>query len=211
MVYRRQQRRGTDTQMHPTYEKILSTAIDVLIEQGFDRFNVNDVLERAEVSRGTLYHHFGDVDALIESALAASYGGELLTNHQAILELVERCKTPTEFRRELQRLLGRLVALSSGVRLRRVHTIALCQTRPDLAEAVRSEQDAVTQAWVDLIERGQEKGFVRRDVDPRVGAAVIQGVGISRIVEDVATDPLNDAAWAKLTFDIMDAMLFVKG
>lgn len=36
---------------------------------GFDRFNVQEVLDRADVSRATLYRHFSDVDGLIEVAL----------------------------------------------------------------------------------------------------------------------------------------------
>lgn len=211
MVYRRQQRRGTDTQMHPTYEKILSTAIDVLIEQGFDRFNVNDVLERAEVSRGTLYHHFGDVDALIEAALAASYARELTENRLSIIQITERCKTVTEFRREVRRLLEKIAELPPSVRIRRVHTIALCQTRPDLADAVRAEQDASNEAWQDIIEKAQVKGFLRKDLDTRVAASLIQGIGIARIVEEVSSNPMSNAAWAKMAFEVFDSMLLEPG
>ena len=207
MVYRRQHRRGTDTQMHPTYEKILNTAVEVLIEQGFDRFNVQDVLDRAEISRGTLYHHFGDVDSVIEAALAAAFSSELTGNRVAIEELVHRCKTLTEFRRELKRLVDGYANLPASVRLRRAHTISLCQTRPDLDEAIRAEQDASNQAWQELIELAQQKGFVRKDIDAREGSALVQGIGISRIVDEVSSDPLSDERWADLAFKIYDVML----
>lgn len=209
MVYRRQHRRGTDTQMHPTYEKILNTAVEVLIEQGFDRFNVQDVLDRAEISRGTLYHHYGDVDSVIEAALAAAYSREIKANRQTALELVERCKTLTEFRREIQRLLDGIAELPASVRLRRVHTIALCQTRPDLDEAIRHEQDENNRAWHDLLVLAQEKGFVRSDVDPTVGAAFVQGIGISRITDEISTEPLSNEAWSRLLFDFYDKFLLV--
>lgn len=207
MVYRRQHRRGTDTQMHPTYEKILNTAVEILIEQGFDRFNVQDVLDRAEISRGTLYHHFGDVDSVIEAALAAAFSSELTGNRVAIEELVHRCKTLTEFRRELKRLVDGYANLPASVRLRRAHTISLCQTRPDLDEAIRAEQDASNQAWQELIELAQQKGFVRKDIDAREGSALVQGIGISRIVDEVSSDPLSDERWADLAFKIYDVML----
>ena len=207
MVYRRQHRRGTDTQMHPTYEKILNTAVEVLIEQGFDRFNVQDVLDRAEISRGTLYHHYGDVDSVIEAALAASYSREIKANRQAALELVERCKTVTEFRREIKRLLDSVGELPASVRLRRVHTIALCQTRPDLDEAIRHEQDESNRAWHDLLVAAQEKGFVRRDVDPVIGAAFVQGIGISRIIDEISSEPMSNQTWSNLMFDFYDKFL----
>lgn len=207
MVYRRQHRRGTDTQMHPTYEKILNTAVEVLIEQGFDRFNVQDVLDRAEISRGTLYHHYGDVDSVIEAALAASYSREIRANREAALELVERCKTVTEFRREIKRLLDSVGELPASVRLRRVHTIALCQTRPDLDEAIRHEQDENNRAWYELLVAAQEKGFVRRDVDPVIGAAFAQGIGISRIIDEISSEPMSNQTWSNLLFDFYDKFL----
>lgn len=207
MVYRRQQRRGTDTQMHPTYEKILNTAVEVLMEQGFDRFNVQDVLDRAEISRGTLYHHYGDVDSLIEAALAATYSRELNLNRTAISDLIERCKTVTEFRREIKRLLVMVAEMPASVRLRRVHTIALCQTRPDLDEAIRHEQDQNNHAWHDLIVTAQAKGFVRSDVAPTVGAALVQGIGISRITDEISSEPMSNQAWADLLFDFYDKFL----
>ena len=194
--------------MHPTYEKILNTAIAVLLEQGFDLFNVQEVLDRAEVSRGTLYHHFRDVDALIEEALAGSFSREVSANRAAARELIERCKTATEYRREIKRLLVRVAETPASVRLRRVHTIALCQTRPSLEEAIRSEQDSSNREWEELVELAQSKGFVRKDVDPRVAATLLQAVGISRVVDEVSTDPLSDQQWAELTFEIYDRMLF---
>ncbi|MEN9802475.1 MAG: hypothetical protein RLZ37_1600 [Actinomycetota bacterium] len=209
MVYRRQHRRGTDTQMHPTYEKILNTAVDVLIEQGFDKFNVQDVLDRAEISRGTLYHHYGDVDSVIEAALAASFSRELTANRETLEELVNRCKTATEFRRELRRLIDSYSKLPASVRVRRAHTISLCQTRPDLDDAIRAEQDASNLAWQELIELAQEKGFARKDLDVREGAALVQGLGISRIVDEVSSEPLSDERWADVIFKIYDAFLLV--
>lgn len=194
--------------MHPTYEKVLNTAITVLSEQGFDRFNVQDVLERAEVSRGTLYHHFKDVDALIEGALAGSFSREVAANRAAARKLIERCKTATEYRREIKRLLVKVAEIPASVRLRRVHTIALCQTRPSLAEAIRAEQDSNNHEWEELVELAQSKGFVRKDVDPRMAATLLQAVGISRVIDEVSTDPLTDQQWAELTFEIYDRMLF---
>jgi AcrR family transcriptional regulator len=207
MVYRRQHRRGTDAQMHPTYEKILNTAVEVLIEQGFDKLNVQDVLDRADISRGTLYHHYGDVDSVIEAALAASYSRELIASREATREVIVRCKTLTEFRRELKRLIGVYAQLPAMVRVRRVHTIALCQTRPDLDEAIRIEQDANNLEWQELIELAQEKGFVRKDIDARMGSALVQGISISRVVDEVSSEPLSDERWAELIFQLYDVML----
>jgi AcrR family transcriptional regulator len=59
----RRQRSSRAPAVRPTYSKILEQAVVVLNEDGFDRFNVQRVLESAEVSRATLYRHFPDVDS----------------------------------------------------------------------------------------------------------------------------------------------------
>ncbi len=65
----RRQRTRRHEGAHPTYDKILEQATTVLSDDGFDQFNVQRVLDGAEVSRATLYNHFADVDTLIEAAL----------------------------------------------------------------------------------------------------------------------------------------------
>lgn len=50
----RRQRTRRHEGAHPTYDKILEQATTVLSEDGFDQFNVQRVLDGAEVSRATL-------------------------------------------------------------------------------------------------------------------------------------------------------------
>ena len=207
MVYRRQ-RRDSTTKMHPTYEKILHKAVEVLFEQGFDRFSVQDVLDRAEVSRGTLYHHYGDVDSLIEATLVEAYGTESIANRLAFHALVERATSVSEFRQETARLMIRVAEVGARVRIRRAHTLSLCSTRPLLGEAVAAEQQELTDAWVDTILLAKERGFVRPEIDPRLAAVFVQAIGIGRIVDDLASEPLSKEQWAKLFFDVYDAVLF---
>lgn len=206
MVYRRQ-RRDSTTKMHPTYEKILHKAVEVLVEQGFDRFSVQDVLDRAEVSRGTLYHHYGDVDSLIEAALVEAYGTESIANRLAFHALVGRATSVSEFRREMARLMVRVAEVGAMVRIRRAHTLSLCVSRPLLGEAVAEEQQALTDAWVETLALAKERGFVRPEVDVYNGAVFLQAVGIGRIVDDLAAEPLSGEQWAKLFFEIYDAVL----
>lgn len=65
-MYRRQ-RATYEEARQPTQTRILNAAVTVMREDGFDRLNIQRVLELAEVSRATLYNRFGDVDSLIEN------------------------------------------------------------------------------------------------------------------------------------------------
>lgn len=65
-MYRRQRATSAEARQ-PTQTRIVNAAVTVMREDGFDRLNIQRVLELAAVSRATLYNRFGDVDSLIEN------------------------------------------------------------------------------------------------------------------------------------------------
>ena len=70
----------------PIREKLLVQAMELLANDGFDRFNVQRVLDGAGVSRPTLYRHFPDVDGLIEAAMVEIFRQQIDLNLRAARE-----------------------------------------------------------------------------------------------------------------------------
>jgi AcrR family transcriptional regulator len=58
--------RGRITRQH-----LITVAIRLFAERGYEDTSIDAVLREAGVSRGSLYHHFGSKDALFEAALIA--------------------------------------------------------------------------------------------------------------------------------------------
>lgn len=56
--------RGASTRAH-----LLEIAAELFTERGYERTSIEVVLERAEVSKGSLYHHFANKEALLEAVL----------------------------------------------------------------------------------------------------------------------------------------------
>lgn len=208
-MYRRQ--RSATTEPNPTESKILDAAVAVLNDVGFDRFSVPQVLERAGVSRATLYNHFADVDALIEAALVATFGQELGRSRDTINSILETSPDAATFRANLETFVTGLSRLPASVRLRRAHTLALTASRPSLAAAIGEVQDRITAEWTDSIVALQARGFIRPDVDPRRAAVLVQMPGIGRIVDDAANDPIGDDGWAAAYFEMIDRTLLTGG
>ncbi len=50
-------------------DRILETALDLFLERGFDGTGIGRILAQSQVSRGGLYHHFKDKQALYEEVL----------------------------------------------------------------------------------------------------------------------------------------------
>lgn len=207
----RRQRTRRHEGVHPTYAKILEQATTVLNEDGFDQFNVQRVLDGAEVSRATLYNHFTDVDTLIEAALVATYTQETDLYRARLATLIDDAHDHAAFREALRTLNNEFSLLPAAVRLRRTHTIALGATRPTLAASIAELQDQITETWSTTIRDAQARGFVRSDLDPRATAVMVLSLTIGRIVNDAAGDQISDEQWASASFDIFDRAMLTPG
>jgi AcrR family transcriptional regulator len=56
--------RGRSTRAH-----LIEVATDLFAERGYEHTSIDLVLERAGISKGSLYHHFADKEALLEAVL----------------------------------------------------------------------------------------------------------------------------------------------
>jgi AcrR family transcriptional regulator len=70
----------TDRRVRRTRELLRSALLALILEKGYDRITVQDILDRADVGRSTFYAHYRDKDDLllsgfedIRSALAAEH------------------------------------------------------------------------------------------------------------------------------------------
>ncbi|HEY2791136.1 MAG TPA: TetR/AcrR family transcriptional regulator, partial [Micromonosporaceae bacterium] len=59
---------GIDRRVRRTRALLQTALVDLIIERGYHRISVQDVLDRADVGRSTFYAHFRDKDALLVSS-----------------------------------------------------------------------------------------------------------------------------------------------
>jgi AcrR family transcriptional regulator len=200
----RRQRSSRAPAVRPTYAKILDQAVLVLSEDGFDRFNVQRVLEGADVSRATLYRHFPDVDSLIETALVHTYRQVVDLYLGIATSLVDNSPDVASFREATRTFLDNFSKIPSTVRLQRTHTIALGATRPELATAVAEAQEELTNGWDTAFQKAQQRGLLREDVDTRAAAVMLQAIALGRIVDDAAATHIDNERWAQTFYDFID-------
>lgn len=70
-----------DRRIQKTRQLIMSTFIDLLAEKGFEKITINDIAERANINRGTVYLHYADKFDLLNKCIETYV--ELLLNHCA--------------------------------------------------------------------------------------------------------------------------------
>jgi AcrR family transcriptional regulator len=194
----------------PIREKLLVQAMELLANDGFDRFNVQRVLDGAGVSRATLYRHFPDVDGLIEAAMVEIFRQQIDLNLRAARELVELSTDKEMFRDGIGRLLEALSKTPAQVRILRAHTVVLGTSRPELGKAVATVQESLNDGWEEVVRSAQMRGLVRKDVDPRTVGVLVQSLSLGRIIDEVAVKHMGDTNWAKAIFDVLDRAFFTE-
>lgn len=70
-----------DRRIQKTKQLIMNAFIDLLAEKGFEKITINDIAERADINRGTVYLHYVDKFDLLDKCIEKYV--ELLLNHCA--------------------------------------------------------------------------------------------------------------------------------
>ncbi|RCX12947.1 TetR family transcriptional regulator [Anaerobacterium chartisolvens] len=70
-----------DRRIQKTRQLIMNTFIGLLAEKGFEKITINDIAERANINRGTVYLHYVDKFDLLDKCIETYV--ELLLNHCA--------------------------------------------------------------------------------------------------------------------------------
>src|SRR6476619_367331 len=92
----------TDTSVRPpkqkrsqeSLERVLAASMELLAEEGFDAFTIQDVSRRADVSVGAIYARFGNKESLLR-AVHRHAMQSLRPEHEAVAAVDGRPRTPT--------------------------------------------------------------------------------------------------------------------
>ena len=146
---------------------ILRAAITVFARSGYHTSRVSDVAKEAGVAYGLVYHYFGSKEDLLETVFRRTW--------TRMLEAVEEVERSEATAREQIAGVARIV-------------LGAWQVDPDLVrvlvrEVARSPQlgrevDEIAHAFRALeriVVGGQERGELRKDLDPRLAAWILYG------------------------------------
>ena len=193
----------------PTVQAVLDATIQMLEDGGEAAVRLDEVLRVSGISRGSLYHHFGSREGLIEAARLAQFtrsvNEDIAVLRQAILE-----SSSKEALRKRLRLITEVVGSieRKHQRLFRVSILASAYGRPTLERALGEEQRLVTNHIADLVSQSQERGWVRKDVNPRAVASFIQAYSFGRVLVDIDPDRVSDNDWIDTVSLAVEHLLF---
>lgn len=206
---RRPQRRRTRPSTHPTAVLLLDTAVALLDEDvPISGLTIPLILERSGVSYGSLYHFYEDISDLVEQAIVFRYTRRLKVDVERVRALLDSSDA-VGFRQRTEQLIEASASPERRTnRLDRLESLGARHGRPRLVERIAKAQQEITDDQAAVLRELQERGWLRRDVDPVALSAFIQAVMFGRVVDDVAERPTDREPWRDLVLRALRAVLF---
>lgn len=195
------------TELHPTKLALLDAVERLLTEHDPDSIQVAEVLALADISTGSLYHHFADFGQLIETAVLRRFSRFVDSNVAAMKQILVQATTTQEciaFLRAVTRASNSVDRAPD--RMARAQAMDLASRRPRFFELLAAEQQRLTDAITDLVRGAQERGWFRAELDPVSVSVMVQAYSFGRIVDDIAQDHVNPDAWCELVDELIERL-----
>jgi AcrR family transcriptional regulator len=154
------------------------------------------VLEEANVARNTLYLHFDNHAALIESALLSIFLDGVRAHADMFEQLLKRARSKGDFLRHS----AELVRISQdqnrrAFRIARCRLVAHAEKNARFSKILGLEQTKINERFAKLFVEMHSRGWLNPGITPGAAAILIQAITLGRIVDDVASKKLDEEAW----------------
>lgn len=182
-----------------TVATVIEATIRAIEAGGEASVRIDDILQETGISKGSLYHHFGGREGLIAAARVTQFSHFVAEDAKNIRDILTKTSTFQEYIAAT----AALVQIGNDperarARLNRMAVIASTHGRPELRDSLAIQQHSHTEAIAEAVRYGQEKGWIRGDVDARAVAVFVQGNNLARVLLDIDTEPISTENWEQV-------------
>jgi AcrR family transcriptional regulator len=164
--------------------QILQAAVHTFAAKGYHTCRVSDIATEAGVAYGLVYHYFGSKEALLEAIFEETWGAMLAT----ISSVEQLDESASEQVRKVTEIVLRTWKRDRDL----VRVLVREVTRSAHLERESDEIDLAFQALQRIVERGQDGGEFRTDLDARLVATIWYGA-LEEVLTGWALGQLPDA------------------
>jgi AcrR family transcriptional regulator len=188
---------------------VLDAVAERLRYEDESRLRIPDICAATGVNYGSIYHHFGSREGVIDAAYEMIFSDIIERDIAAIRRSVESAATFEGFLAAAQQILD---DVSTGDdrrsnRAMRLRIVAASVTRPALRSIISSAQARLTAELAAIIEVCQARGWMRGDVGARPAAVILQAVVFGRNLDDLSTDPIPEPEWTAFIYQLFALFL----
>lgn len=193
---------------HPIAQTLINVTIELLEDTPIENISLAAVLKKSGVSNGSLYHHFEDLQELLEIAIVERFTkglNESLIAIAALLEITDR----NEFRRRVEEIILLFHEQNRRpFRMTRLDTLGAVSSRPRLAERIGRAQYLSTMKQGQYLAEFQRRGWFRQDLDMDAVSTFMTATFLGRVVDDIASEQIDPESWNKVALTAFRAILF---
>ncbi|MEY3557670.1 MAG: hypothetical protein RL374_376 [Actinomycetota bacterium] len=182
--------------IHPTKVRLTEVAAVLIDEHGSQGFTVEQLLEKSNISKGSLYHHFEDFHDVIMQAQVQRFARYVEEDIEALTRVLLAATSREDMFDRLD-LISRTTHDSARAtrRSNRIEILAGARHSKDTKNALGETQARLTGAISDLVREMQAKEFVNEELDPASVAVFIQAYSLGLVVNDVSNEPVDLEKW----------------
>ncbi len=152
-----------------TRERILANASLLIKEKGSADFQMSELAEVCEMSKGALYYYFADRDAVVENILSMRLDEFVETLENTI----ESAETPQDALRAMCHRYAE--TLNNEEAIIAIMATELVRGGPEVIGRVEARFERLNRLIAHQIEVAKNEGIVREDIDARLLSACISG------------------------------------
>ena len=194
--------------VHPTKVRLIETTAELLETQFPGDIQVDEILDKSGISKGSLYHHFEDLGELLEAAQVSRYAGWVDRSISLIVPVLSSAKNREDIIEGLRVLTTYTQSAEyKATRFSRARTLANSQHSDRFKKALGLEQERLTTALEDLVSEAKNKGLFKKDLDSRIVAVFIQSYTLGKIVDDVVPNPMSQEKWDDFILNMLIAAM----
>jgi AcrR family transcriptional regulator len=196
----------------PDLAEVIAITTQLLLEHGEGGFRIEDVIEKTGISKSSLYLHFGDRDGLVAAAYAELFTIDTNRNISQAIAAFSTVESYEQLDSIIGLLVEALVQTPGDVRWNRIDVLAAARHRPEFLARITEAQTRMNSALEEVFRVQQALGNVRKDMDPREMAVLIQAVSFGRLFRDIDSRMKKDdlTQWAELTTAVYKLFMTVK-
>lgn len=190
---------------HPTKRLLVETVVKKLDKQVPSEILAEDVLESSGVSKGSMYHHFEDLQELVETAQVYRYSKWIDASIEFMTTAVIAARSKDALRKSMVQLTEFTQSDErKGARAERAFALAASFDNPRMAKQMGEQTKRLTDAITDVVEEVKNKGFFKESVDALALSTFIQAYTLGKIVNDYNPTGISEKDWNAFIMNIVD-------
>ena len=181
----------------PVIQAVLDAVGERLMKADESLIRIPEICESTGVNYGSVYHHFGSREGVIDAAYHQMFTKLAEEDIATLHRVSEASQTLDEYLVAMQALIGTFASSEErrARRALRARIVAASMMRPALRKLIGETQSRLTVELQGIVENGQRREWLNRDISAHSIAVLIQVLLVGRTLDDVSTTPIDNSEW----------------